>query len=209
MDNNWLKNVPCVIDKYNLRLQLKDYKRVNDKISYMIANGELIPMIKGKYISTVAYHNGNVSKFNIANSLYGPSYVSSFTAMSYHQMIPEKVVLLESVTTLRSKKIDTPIGKFAFQKTPVSSFHIGITQIAVDQSSFLIATPTKALIDALWITKVRDVYGVQGMANYLFDNLRIDEDIFSKLDISIVAACLEHGKKKRLLSYLFKLLQKY
>ena len=98
-----VSDMHALLDRSVLERQLSKYKRVSDKISEMIKTGELIPMMRGKYISGQAYKAGKVSRFQIANTLYGPSYVSGFTALYYYGWIPERVISVESATTLRSK----------------------------------------------------------------------------------------------------------
>ena len=209
MGNFNLQNYPALIDKGVLQNLLKGYKRVNDKISYMIEKGELIPLVRGKYISGEAYRNGKVSLYPIANALYGPSYISAYTAMAFHQMIPEKVVNIESVTVLRSKTFKTAIGRFQYYKTPEASFYIGIDHMQQGASTLLIASPTKALIDALWIDQPKGISGVKTMREHLIENMRIDEEIISELDLNIIADCIAYGRKKRMLGYLYKIVETY
>ena len=202
-----VSDMHALLDRSVLERQLSKYKRVSDKISEMIKTGELIPMMRGKYISGQAYKAGKVSRFQIANTLYGPSYVSGFTALYYYGWIPERVISVESATTLRSKKIDTKIGRFEYQKVNEDSFHIGISYIKKDKISFLIASPTKALIDVFWMNRIVSIHGLKSLETYLFENLRIDEMEFAKLDDNIVDLCIRSGHKKRLLTLIKKLLK--
>lgn len=204
-----LSNIQTIIEKHLLELQLTGYKRKNDKISEMVRSGELIPLVRAKYISGKAYKAGKISTFLIANGLYGPSYISGFTALFYYGWIPEKVVGMESVTTKRSRKFETPIGRFEYKKVAVNSFHVGISYKLHGEKGFLIACPTKALIDVLWTENVTHITSLQALDDYLFENLRIDENEFVHVDEHILNQCIQVGRKKRLLRLLKKLLRSY
>ena len=204
-----LSNTQAIIEKHLLELQLTGYKRKNDKISEMVRSGELIPLVRAKYISGEAYETGKISTFLIANGLYGPSYISGFTALYYYGWIPEKVVSIESVTTKRSRKFETPIGRFEYKKVAVNSFHVGISYKLQGEIGFLIACPTKALVDVLWTENVAHITSLKTLDAYLFENLRIDESEFVTADEQILNQCIQVGRKKRLLKLLKKLLISY
>ncbi|WP_426092392.1 hypothetical protein [Flavobacterium sp. DSR3-2] len=89
-------NVP--LNRQVMLDMLKDYKRPNDKISEQIKGGELIPLKKGLYISGVKTDLTGPEPFLIANHLWGPSYVSLESAMSYWGIIPERVYEVSSIT---------------------------------------------------------------------------------------------------------------
>lgn len=186
-----------------------EYKRKNDKLSDLVDQGEFIRLEKGKYISAPAWKEGNVLKYSIANALHGPSYISGYTALSYHRMIPERVVDIESVTIARSKTVDSEIGRFSYRKVSTNTFHIGINYKAVGNNGFLIADNGKALIDVIWMTNVSKITSLNAMERYLFHDLRIDEEEFIVLNNHTVKECLSLGKNKRQLKYLLKLLEKY
>jgi hypothetical protein len=209
MDKIDISDMYALIDRSVLERRLIQYKSVSDKISQMIKTGELIPIMRGKYISGQAYKAGMISRYQIANTLYGPSYVSGFTALYFYGWIPERVISIESATTLRSKSIDTKIGRFEYQKVNVATFHIGISYIRKEKLSFLLASPTKALIDVFWMNKVVSMHGLKSVEAYLFENLRIDEFEFAKLDVKILDLCIKSGPKKRLLTLVKKVLKKY
>lgn len=191
-----------LLTKANLMPSLTQYKRVNDKISEMIKSEELIQVIKGKYISGKAFQQGEVSLFQIANALYGPSYVSTYTVLSYLGWIPERTFSIESVTTRKSKNYATEIGRFEYHKVRTETFAIGIQYVKDGQNAHLVASPTKALIDLLWLHPFYGDTSIDSLTKFLFENLRIDEFEFAKLDLDIVDECLQHGQKRRVLQNL-------
>jgi hypothetical protein len=71
-------------------------------------------------------YGGTVEPMEIANPLYGPSYISLEYALSYYGLIPERVESITSVTTKRSKKFITPLGSFSYEHIPLKAYPIGI-----------------------------------------------------------------------------------
>jgi len=53
--------------------------------------------------------------FLIANRLYAPSYISFEMALSYHNLIPESVYGITSVTSLKTKSFNIIIGNFIYR----------------------------------------------------------------------------------------------
>lgn len=200
-----LLNLPSILDTSTIKGYYPHHRRINDKISYMIDKQELIPLMKGKYVAGEAYRNGLISDYSIANALYGPSYISAYTALSYYQLIPERVEIIESVTIQRSKSIDTPLGVFQYYKVPNKSFHVGIDHNKKGKVGYLIGSPTKAVIDALWIDKPDHISGAKAMESHLLQNMRIDEHLLKDLNLQTIQKCMDLGKKKRLLGCLLKL----
>src|SRR5207249_521375 len=87
---------------------LKDYKRPNDKINELVKKGELTPVKKGFYIPGPKLNIPKPESFLIANHLWGPSYISLETALSYWAFIPERVYEVSSVTMKSTKTYKTP-----------------------------------------------------------------------------------------------------
>jgi hypothetical protein len=101
----------------NLQLILsmfKDYKRPYDKINELLKQEMLIPLKKGLYIAGSKTKIPQPEPFLIANHLWGPSYVSVESALSYWELIPERVFDICSVTMKSAKKYNTPVGRFIY-----------------------------------------------------------------------------------------------
>lgn len=185
---------------------LRKYKRINDKISDLIEKGKLIKIQKGKYVAVPQGDDSRIDTFAIANALYGPSYITAYTALSFHGLIPERVNAIENATTIRSKVFNTQIGKYVYRKMPIDSFHLGINYVSNDLDSFMIANPTKALVDALWWDKRPEIHGIAGMKEFLLENMRIEEEALYSIDAPLVLNCMEKGKRKKMLKFLYQLL---
>lgn len=169
-------------DYQALMAALPEYANPRDKVTALLRRGDIVRVKKGLYVFGDELSRRPYSRELLANLIYGPSFVSLDSALSFHDLIPERVEALTSVTTKRPKSFQTPIGAFIYRQSPASAFHIGMDRVEEGDVAFLIATPERALAD-----KVRDDRGNalrvrQEAARYLFDDLRIDEEGFRQLD---------------------------
>ncbi|MDA2936255.1 hypothetical protein MYX06_03495 [Patescibacteria group bacterium AH-259-L05] len=109
----------------------------------------------------------------IANKIYEPSYLSLEYALQYYSLIPEAVFLRTSVTPRKTRQIRTPLGNFLYQ-TVKNSLFFGYTLETIDNITFKIAEPEKALLDFLYlrkdITKEDDFY-----------ELRLNSEIYKEI----------------------------
>jgi predicted transcriptional regulator of viral defense system len=197
------------IDFATLETVLGEYKFPGNKISQMEKNGELIRIKKGLFIVSPDLHRLAIPRELIANHLYGPSYVSFESALSFYKLIPERVYTIRSMTLKRSRGFSTPLGNFDYTSVPKEYFHIGIRQVIVnDRYAYLIASPEKAICDMIMITPGLRLQSVKAMLNYLEEDLRIDFSSVSVIDTQIIRQCIAAGRKKSELTQLYNLLQK-
>ena len=117
-----------VIDYATIKtiLAQNGYKYINDKIKYMKKQGLLIPLKRGLYLYRSPYVDTLVSKEIVANNLLGPSYISFEYALSYYDLIPERVEEVTSATTKRSKNFSTPYGVFGYRHIDPALFALGV-----------------------------------------------------------------------------------
>ena len=165
-----------------LMAALSGYANPRDRVTAMLRRGDVIRVKKGLYVFGPDLRRRPYSRELLANLIYGPSFVSLDTALSFHGLIPERVEAVTSVTSKRPKRFETPVGTFIYRGSPRRSFHLGMDRVEEGDVAFLIATRERALAD-----KVRDQRGnpirTKGdAARYLFDDLRIDEEEFGRLD---------------------------
>jgi hypothetical protein len=186
---------------------LKDYKRPNDKISEWIKNGELISLRRGLYIPGPKSDIEKPEPFLIANHLYGPSYVSLESALSYWGLIPERVYEITSVT-LKSKKIyNTPIGKFSYQFLPSPYYSFGIKSVPFNnKQTILIASLEKAICDKLILTSGINLRSVKQTKDLLIEDLRMDETLLKKVNVKTISSWLKDSPKKNSIKILIKTL---
>jgi len=188
---------------------LKDYKRPNDKISELIKSGELISLKKGLYIPGIKTDLAGPEVFLIANHLWGPSYVSLESAMSYWGLIPERVYEIKSITMKLSKKFKTPKGRFSYRFMPSPYYSFGIRSIELSPGQVaLVALPEKALCDKIIATTGLVLRSPVQTRSFLLDDLRIDPEWLSKLNLRELGSWIEDAPKKESLKMLVKTLEK-
>ncbi|MBS0656081.1 MAG: hypothetical protein JSR46_09905, partial [Verrucomicrobia bacterium] len=104
------------VDSQTLLTLLNDYKKPREAILRMVKNEELVRLKNGVYLISEKIKLGQKTVIpfeQLANFLYGPSYVSMEWALSFYGMIPERVHTVTSMTLGRNKEYHTPIGDFS------------------------------------------------------------------------------------------------
>lgn len=105
----------------------------------------------------------------IANRIYAPSYISLHSALSFYGMIPEEVLSLTCVTTLKTAKFENAFGTFSYQNVKESLFFGYEPKTMLDGRAILFATLEKALLDLLYLNPFYKT--AEDM-----EQLRLDED---------------------------------
>jgi len=201
LDLEKFRNVP--IDSVVLQHLLSDYQFPKNKITSLEKEGTIVRLKKGLYVGVDKFTGKTISRELIANHLYGPSYISLETALSYFNIIPERVYEVRSMTTKRSKKFNTKLGIFTYLTTSKEYFSIGIKiENIEDEIAFLIATPTKALCDLIVSTSHIRLQSLKAMQSYLMEDLRIEKECINDLDLDIVYQSIPFSKKKNELHFL-------
>ncbi|KJF43159.1 type IV toxin-antitoxin system AbiEi family antitoxin domain-containing protein [Draconibacterium sediminis] len=204
-DNRTYSNIPMEMPV--VREIIGDYLSPNNKISSMEQAGDIIRLRRGLYVANPQLSNQEISRELIANNLYGPSYVSCESALSYHGLIPERVYTTISSTFKRAKSYTTPLGEFEYITVPREYFPIGIEQIIVeDEYAFLMASPEKALCDLIISTAGLRFQSVKAAREYLLFDLRIELSEHN-WNTEIISQCAEHRRKRRELHFLQEGLQ--
>lgn len=188
---------------------LSDYNRPNDKISELIKRKELIPLKRGLYIPGPKLDLLPPEPFLIANHLRGPSYVSLESALSYWNMIPEKVNEISSVTIKTSKSYKTPVGRFSYKQLKVPYYSYGIKTIAwSSKQNAMIASPEKALCDKVILTPGINLRSMKQTQYFLTEDLRIDIEVLKSLDTNLMNLWTKCAPKQTSLKMLIKTLNK-
>lgn len=178
------------------------------KIQAMEQSGCLIRLKRNMYIVSNELSGKNVDARLCANHLYGPSYVSLQWAMRYYGMIPERVFLMTSVTTKRSRLYSTPIGGFMYMQVPVDYFAVGVESADENGVSFLMASPEKALCDTILYDNFVPHKSVKSLRQYLEEDMRLDMDILQGLNVGIIEQCASFGRKKQIFNNLISIISK-
>lgn len=197
--------------KYQTRkfVMISTDKAGNQKVRQLEAAGKIIRLKKGLYVLDPKVSHVALSTELIANQLYTPSYVSMQTALRYYGLIPEAVYTTQSMTLKHTRRFDTPVGRFEYQRVAREAFPIGITSINKQSYAFLMATPEKALCDLIAHSPKLYLRYLKDVETYLEDDLRMDIEDFLHMDASIFERYAQaDGKKANSIETLIKYLKK-
>lgn len=187
---------------------IKDYKRPNDKIGELMKSGELTGIKNGLYIPGPKSKITGPEPFLLANHIWGPSYISLETALSYWGYIPERVYEISSVTTKASRSYKTSVGRFTFRHAPLPYYSFGIKSVQLTaKQNILMASPEKALCDKIIMTAGIHLRSVPQVINLLTEDLRIDEDKLQELNVQMIGNWLDEAPKRSSLMMLIKALK--
>ena len=168
------------IQAQNILPLVQDYANPHDLVSRMVKKGELIRLKNGFFVISEKIENGVIPYEQIANLLYGPSYISFEWALSFYGMIPEGVYVITSTSVTKSKSFKTPLATFDYIYVNHARYSIGIDQQQNGSGNFLIATPEKALADLVHF-KSKNLPAKDLLID-LIEGRRIDEDVLRKLN---------------------------
>lgn len=187
---------------------LPEYNRPNDKISELLKSGELLSVRRGLYVPGPETDLPVPNSFLIANHLRGPSYISLESALSYWEMIPERVYEFSSVTLKTSKNYTTPVGRFSYLHLAAPYYSFGIQSVKLtSQQTALVASREKAVCDKIVLTSGVLLRSIRETKNFLLDDMRMDEEMLRTLNISTIHSWLEDAPKKNSLKMLIKTLE--
>ncbi|MDA0766717.1 MAG: hypothetical protein O3A92_07835 [Verrucomicrobia bacterium] len=190
-----------ILDMSYMRHVLAGIADRRGKIARLLETGELISLRRGLYAS-----RRNLDPLCLAGSIYGPSYISFETALSWHGMIPEGVTEVVSATIKRAASFENDFGRFRYQPIPKAVYPVGILRVTDSDLPFLIASPTKAIIDR--IARESGFRSMADVARWL-EGMRVE--LPSGLDRAQLVECadgygrpsvrwlLRHAEKDRLI----------
>ena len=173
------------IDFLGLAFAAGEKGNVRDRISRMMKTGGVIGVVPGIYVTAPEFRKRPISLEILANKIFGPSYVSFEYVLAQAGLIPETVRTVTSATQKRNRDFDTPFGRFSYRHLPREGFVFGWTAERLsDGSGYLIARPEKALIDTLYRSGA--LRSASALERRLFEDLRIDRDLFRDLDQNLL-----------------------
>ncbi len=141
-----------------------------------IKSGEIIRLKRGVYCLSRKNQRRSLSAYAISQLLYGPSYVSIESALSYHGWVPEGVFMTMCVSIMRSVTYKTPVGDFSYHHVPQKCLYQDVEYVAADEGGYFMAKPLKALCDYIHIYK-KTWFGIRPLC----DSLRVDEELVTQL----------------------------
>ena len=179
--NNPIVSSEPIVDSLRMKELLGDISDKRGKIARMIHSGDLIQLRRGLYAT-----QRDINPYCLAASIYGPSYISFETALSFHGLIPEAVYEITSATLKRPKEFENGFGRYRYHAIPRNVYAVGIERITESGIPFLIASSTKALCDRIALEpRMRSMSDVRQWAKLM----RLNADM--ELDPAILEACAE------------------
>ncbi len=177
---NQLKSLPH-FSKYSvyqlgLQLGLKE-STVNTYISRFLKSKDIFQLKNGLYVSTDFFEKNKKDisySFYLANIVRRPSYVSSWAALQYYNLVTEAIYSITSITPKVTRNYQTKAGNFSYQS--INKNYFSDFSLVKGKFDFYIATPAKALFDLLYF-RTNQFKGISlDKLKILIEELRIDID---------------------------------
>ena len=200
-----LGNVP--VSTAVLKSLLTDYSNPNAKIKLWMEQGYLVPLKRGLYIVSQEITLQEPCLGLIANHLYVPSYVSLQYALRQYGLIPERVILITNITTCHARSFSNALGSFTYHNVGRAYFALGITSRTEGASSYMIATPEKALVDTILFTS-KVPQSLAGLEQFLEEDMRFDMDALRDMNIPLLQTIAEVTPKRPIIQNLITLCQR-
>ena len=200
------KNIP--VNTAAIASLYPDVKSANRKVAGLEKEGRIIRLKRGLYVVSPQESGLLLSHNLIGNMLYGPSYVSMLTALRDYGLIPERVEVIQSMTTHLTVSFENKVGRFEYLHCAKEYYPIGITQRQEEGVTYLIATPEKALCDYIISTPRLPLRFIKDTHMFLEEDLRLDMDAFMEMDVNIFKQCAVVSKKKQAINNIIKILER-
>ena len=163
-----------------------------------LAAGEVVHIHRNLYCLAARYLDRKIDPLALAQRVYGPSYVSLETALSYHGWIPEAVHAITSVSLARSREYDSPLGRFSFTHVPQQTLYVQVTRVRKETGeSFLLAEPIKALADYVYVHRC-----LWDSAQPVVRSLRVDPAMLSSVDPRALEELQSNYRSRRVRRFL-------
>ena len=130
--------------------------------------GLLIRLRRG-YFAFSEYKNKPDYAFYFANCMYKPSYISLHTALAFYGIIPEAVVQITSVTSLKTISFFNEFAQYTYKSVKKELLFGYELKPLSDGRSIRFAGPEKALLDLLYLYPEYNTHKQM-------EELRFDED---------------------------------
>lgn len=168
-----------------------------------IEKGMLIRLRQG-YYTFPEYKDKTDYAYYFANRIYRPSYISLHTALSFYGMIPEAVVQITSVTSLKTAFFNNIFAQYSYRSVKKELMFAYNIKPMSEGRVLLFASPEKALLDLLYLYPAYD-------SERQLEDLRLDEDFLDEdLNIELLEDYRKLFKNKALdrrVNLLFKAYQ--
>ncbi len=188
---------PVPVSRGLITDEMKDYRAPGERLSLLRRKGELTRLKQGLYLALPQDGTAPYSRELIANHLYSPSYVSFESVLSTEGLIPERVEEVHSACMGRSRSYTNSTGRYRYTHLPLPYFAIGTRSVRTEGGLYyMAATPEKALCDLIVATPRLRLQSARALRCYLAEDLRLDEELFSRFNPDIIHQCATAAHKK-------------
>lgn len=125
-----------------------------NQISKWVKDGTLTRLTKGRYVIAVPEFTSPISLFGLSHLINKDSYISLHSVLAKYRLIPEVNFdqVIYSVTSTKTRSFKTKLGVFYYSHVKPSIF-TGYQKRQDEHSKiYYEATPTKALLDYLYLS---------------------------------------------------------
>jgi predicted transcriptional regulator of viral defense system len=143
--NHFAKMPILSLGEIELAFPKLDKRRLNE----WSKKGYIENVKRGFYRFTDLPKQEGVSLFS-ANKIYNPSYISLESALSFHQIIPESVFTVTSVSTLNTTSLKSSLGNFSYSHLK-ENLYFGYVLVEINGLTVSMASLEKALLDYLYL----------------------------------------------------------
>lgn len=198
-------NVP--VDFAAVASLFPEIKCKHNKVSALEKKGDLIRLKQGLFALHPNLTGQLLSTELVANYIYGPSYISLQYALRFYGLIPERVYTVTSMTTRHSRVFYNSLGRFEYVHVDEKAFPIGVRAVTMDNATFLIASPEKALCDLIANISHLNLRYRKEILVWLEEDIRFDMDELFHFDTNILKAYAKVGKKKNMINQIVKIIE--
>lgn len=162
-----------------------------NNIGRWVKNNQLIKLRNSFYAFPEYLHVPNFSLY-VANYIYKPSYISLHTALAFYGIIPESVVQVTSITSLKTASFNNSFGDFSFKNILPECMFGYDAKPFTEAKTIRVARPEKAILDLLYL------YPFYNSQNEIAE-LRLDEDFMhTEIDINLLKSYIPKFRNKEL-----------
>ena len=152
----------------------------------------LLLRLRQGYYTFPEYKNKPDFSLYIANRIYRPSYISLHSALAFYGIIPEAILQITSVTSLKTESFRNEFGEYNYKSVREELMFGFDIKTNADGRSIQLAQPEKALLDLLYLYPF---YNTERDIEYL----RLDDDFLHEaLDINRMDSHQQKFKNKAL-----------
>ena len=139
----------------------------------------LIIRLRQGYYTFPEYGSKSDYIWYFANRIYRPSYISLHTALAFYGMIPEAVIQITSVTSLKTVSFSNAFGEYSYYSVKEELLFGYEHKPVQDNLTLLFAKPEKAILDLLYLYPFYN--SVQELEELRLDESFMEEDLNREL----------------------------